>query len=106
MFLVHLYFNLYFFGLTSTHIKWEQFLSHGRSLGSLVRDGCGRVLRNSPDFYLFGFFGVVLRSSNFMLTELYSILQGLIFAKDLDIEEIVCSSDSLLCINLIKDPNL
>ncbi|MCI77048.1 S-like ribonuclease, partial [Trifolium medium] len=37
-----------------------------------------------------------------MLAELYAIYKGLSLAKDMAIEELVCYSDSLLCINLIK----
>ncbi|GAU12290.1 hypothetical protein TSUD_141980 [Trifolium subterraneum] len=36
--------------------------------------------------------------------ELYAIYQGLTLAKDLAIDELICYSDSLLCINLIKGP--
>jgi ribonuclease HI len=39
-----------------------------------------------------------------MLAELYVIYQGLTLAKDLAVEELVCYSDSLLYINLIKGP--
>jgi hypothetical protein len=39
-----------------------------------------------------------------MLAELFVIYQELTLAKDLALEELICYSDSLLCINLIKGP--
>jgi hypothetical protein len=43
-----------------------------------------------------GFFEIVLAI----------IYQGLLLAKHLGILELVCYSDSLLCVNLLKDPTL
>ncbi|MCI28684.1 replication protein A1-like protein [Trifolium medium] len=41
-----------------------------------------------------------------MLAELYVIYQGLSLAKYMEIEELVCYSNSLHCMNLITGPNV
>jgi len=41
-------------------------------------------------------------TSDILYDELYAIYQGLILAKTLDIIELVCYTDSLHCINLLK----
>ncbi|MCI01164.1 replication protein A1-like protein, partial [Trifolium medium] len=50
--------------------------------------------------------GFIQDSSDILLVELYAIFHGLTLAKNIDIDEFVCYSDSLQCINLIKDPSL
>ncbi|MCI24164.1 replication protein A1-like protein, partial [Trifolium medium] len=42
-------------------------------------------------------------SSDILLAELYAIYKDLLLAKDMSIDELVCYSDSLDCVNLIKD---
>jgi ribonuclease HI len=37
---------------------------------------------------------------------MYAIYKGLLLAKDMRIDEVVCYSDSLYCINLIKGPQV
>ncbi|PNX94236.1 ribonuclease H [Trifolium pratense] len=66
----------------------------GNCLGSHVRAGFGGLIRNSSSF--------IHGSSDIMLAKLYVIYHGLILAKDVAIEDFVCYSDSLPCINLIK----
>jgi hypothetical protein len=41
-----------------------------------------------------------------LLAELYAIYKGLLLAKDTSINELVCYSASLHCINLIKGPQV
>jgi ribonuclease HI len=41
-----------------------------------------------------------------LLTELYAIYKGLLLAKDMNIDDLVCYSDSLHCVNLIKGPRV
>ncbi|GAU33795.1 hypothetical protein TSUD_221330 [Trifolium subterraneum] len=74
----------------------------GSCLGSPARAGYGGIIRNDSGFYLSGFSSFIRESFDILLAELYAIYQGLTLAKDLDIDELVCYSDSLLCINLIK----
>ncbi|GAU32838.1 hypothetical protein TSUD_209060 [Trifolium subterraneum] len=51
-----------------------------------------------------GFSGFIQGSSDILLAELYDIYEGLLLAKDMSIDELVCYSDSLHCVNLIKCP--
>ncbi|GAU16657.1 hypothetical protein TSUD_326070 [Trifolium subterraneum] len=74
----------------------------GSCLGSPARAGYGELIRNNSGFYLSGFSGFIKESYDIMIAELYAIYQGLTLAKDLAVEELVCYSDSLLCINLLK----
>lgn len=92
-------------------IKWSNgnhiivlssMLMHGSCMGTPVRAGFGGVIRNYAGFYLSGFSGYIPDSSDILCVELYAIYQGLILAKSLDITELVCYSNSLLCINLLK----
>ncbi|GAU50506.1 hypothetical protein TSUD_409810 [Trifolium subterraneum] len=78
----------------------------GSCLGSPVRSGFGGIFRNDSGFYLSGFSGFIQGSSDIMLAELYAIYHGLSLAKDMEINEFVCYSDSLHCINLITGPTL
>ena len=45
-------------------------------------------------------------SSNIFHAELFAIYKGLMLAKEMDFLELVCRSDSLHCINLIKGSNM
>ena len=98
---------------TDRFIKWNNgnhycaILNVDEScLGSLVRAGYGGVVRNYADFYLSGFAGYINDSSDNLYAELYAIYLSLILAKSLNITELVCYYDSLLCINLLKGPTL
>jgi len=74
----------------------------GSCLDLSVRARFGGIIRTSVGFYLSGFSGYIQGSSDILLAELYAIYQGLSLARSLNIEEIICYSDSLLSINLIK----
>lgn len=74
----------------------------GSCLGSPIRAGFGGVLRNYASFYLSGFSGYIHNSSDILQVELLAIYQGLLLAKSMNIDAIVCYSDSLHGINLIK----
>lgn len=72
-------------------------------LGSPIRVGFGDILRNNADFYLSGFSGYIHNSSDILQAELLVIYQGLLLARTMEIDEVVCYSDSLHdIINLIK----
>ncbi|GAU36732.1 hypothetical protein TSUD_318300 [Trifolium subterraneum] len=53
-----------------------------------------------------GFSGFIQNSPDILLAELYAIFHGLTLAKDMNFDTLICSSDSLHCINLIKGPNI
>ncbi|MCI13385.1 S-like ribonuclease, partial [Trifolium medium] len=74
----------------------------GSCIGSPIRAGFRGLTRNNSGYYLSGYYGIIHGSSDIKLAELYAIYQGLILAKDMTIGELVCYSDSLHCINLIK----
>ncbi|MCI33026.1 replication protein A1-like protein, partial [Trifolium medium] len=58
-------------------------------------------------FYLSGFSDFIQGSYDIMFAEFYAIYQGFSLAKDMEIEKLVCYSDSLMyCINLITGPNV
>jgi ribonuclease HI len=78
----------------------------GSCLGSPIRAGYGGVLRNNAGFYLSGFSGHIQHSSEILHAELFAIYKGMMLAKKMDISELVCYSDSLHGINLIKGPNM
>jgi len=79
----------------------------GSCLGTPLRAGFGGgVIRNDARFYLSGFSWYLPDSSDILYAELYAIYQGLILARNLNIDELVCYNDSLHCINLLKGPIL
>jgi hypothetical protein len=60
------------------------------------------IIRNTFGHYLAGFSGFIQGSSDILLAEFYAIYKGLLLAKDMNIDDLVCCSDSLHCVNLIK----
>ena len=69
-----------------------------------TRAGFGGLLRNYVGFYLSGFFGFIQNSADILQAVLLAIYHGLLQAKKKAITDLVCYSDSLHCINLIKGP--
>jgi len=78
----------------------------GSFLGNPVRAGFGGIMWNHAWFYLSGFSGYINDSSDIMYVELFTIYQGLVLAKSLNISDLVCYIDSLRCINLLKGPTM
>ncbi|XP_045809964.1 uncharacterized protein LOC123904334 [Trifolium pratense] len=78
----------------------------GSCLGSPARSGFGGIIRNTFGHYLAGFSGYIQGSSDILYAELYVIYKGLLLAINMGIDELVCYSDSLHCINLIKGPQV
>jgi hypothetical protein len=50
--------------------------------------------------------GIIQGSSDILFAELYAIFKGFLLAKDMSVDELVCYSDSLHCVNLIKSPQI
>jgi ribonuclease HI len=79
----------------------------GSCLGSSVQYGFGGIIKNTFGHYLVGFPGFIQGSSDILLAEFYVIYKGrLLLAKDMSIDELVCYSDSLHYVNLIKGPQV
>ena len=76
----------------------------GSCLGSPSRAGYGGLLRNHDGYYLSGFSGYIHNSFDILYAELFTIYQGLLLAKEKNVADLVCYSDSMRCINLIKGP--
>jgi len=74
----------------------------GSCVGSPIRTGYGGVLRNNTGFYLSGFSGFIHDSSDILYAELYAIYKGLLLAKDLEIINLDCYSDSLHALTSLK----
>jgi len=94
-------------------IKWNNanhsgviFNVDGSCLGSPARNGFGGVLWNGVGIYLSGFSGYIHNISDILYAELFAIYHGLLLTKDMGITALVCYSDSLHCINTIKEPSL
>jgi ribonuclease HI len=71
-------------------------------LGSTNTSGYGGLLRNNNGDFLLGFYGAAANPS-ILLAELMTILHGLQICWDKGFRRIVCFSDSLQTINLIRD---
>jgi hypothetical protein len=61
-------------------------------LSSPIRSGLCGIIRNTFGQYLAGFLGFIQGSSDILLAELYVIYNGLLLARDMDIDELVCYS--------------
>ncbi|GAU22830.1 hypothetical protein TSUD_281970 [Trifolium subterraneum] len=70
-----------------------------------VRSGYGGIIINTLGHYLAVFLGFIQGSSDILLAEMYAIYKGLLLAKEMSIDDLVCYSDSLHCVNLIKGPH-
>jgi hypothetical protein len=64
----------------------------------------GGIMCNYVGLFLSGFSGFIPDSDDIILAELSAIYHGQIMAKDWSYAELVCYSDSLVCINLINGP--
>jgi len=72
-------------------------------IGDPIRTGFGGVLRNHSGTYISGFSGYINSPTDILFTELATLYEGLKLAISLNFEEVVCYSDSLLTVNLIKE---
>jgi len=70
--------------------------------GTPIRTGFGGTFRNMHGFFLSAFSGCISYSNDILLAELTTIYHGLRLAKNMGIEDLVCYSNSLLSINLIR----
>jgi ribonuclease HI len=75
----------------------------GSCLGDPIRTGFRGVLRNHSGTYISSFSGFINNSQDILFAELSALHQGLKLAVSLNYEELVCYSDSLLTVNLIKE---
>lgn len=78
----------------------------GSYLGTPVIADFSGIIRNYARFYPSGFSGYINDSSDVMYVERFAIYQGLVLAKSLNITDLVCYTDSLHCINLLKGPTM
>jgi hypothetical protein len=74
----------------------------GSCLDSPIRFEFGGIIRNTFGYYLVGFSCFIQWSSDILLVELYAIYKSLLLEKDMSIDKLVCFSDNLYCVNLIK----
>jgi len=78
----------------------------GSCLGSPPRAGYGGLLQNNAGYYLSEFSGYIHNSTVILYAELFAIYQGLLLAKENNVADLVCYSDSMHCINSIKGPTM
>jgi ribonuclease HI len=90
------------------HIRWNNnnfdcaiLNVDGSCFDNPIRAGFGGLIRNSAGSFLAGFSGFLPSTSDILQAELTAIFHGLSMAKEMEIVELVCYSDSLLSINLI-----
>jgi len=75
----------------------------GSCLGTPIRAGFGRIIRNSASLFISGFSSYLATTSDILFTELTTIHWGLLLAIDLGIDEMVCYSYSMLSIQVITE---
>jgi len=72
----------------------------GSCNGVPVRTGFGGVIRNYSGNFVYGFSGFINNPNDILFAELTTLFEGLKIVVSLNIEELVCYSDSLMAINL------
>jgi hypothetical protein len=77
----------------------------GSCLGFSVRSVFCGIIRNTFRHYLAGFSDFIPKTSDILLVELYDIYKGVLLAREISIDELICYSDSLHCVNL-KGPQV
>ncbi|GAU42251.1 hypothetical protein TSUD_327290 [Trifolium subterraneum] len=99
--------------LVERYIKWNHknyscvILNVDEScLDSPIRSGFGGIIRNTFGHYIAEFSSFIYGSSDILFVELYAIYKGFLLAKEMSIDELVCYSNSLHCINPIKGPDV
>jgi len=75
----------------------------GSCSGDPIRAGFGGVFRDTTGTYIAGYSGHITQSQDILFVELTALYHGLRLAISLNFEELVCYSDSLLAMNLIKE---
>jgi hypothetical protein len=65
-----------------------------------------RIIRNIFGHCFAGFSGFIQGSYDILFAGLYTIYKACLLARDMNIDELVCYSDSLHCVNLIKGPQI
>jgi ribonuclease HI len=94
--------------MSHRRIKWnrpaEGFVClnvDGSLLGSSNSAGYGGLLRNRDGEFVWGFYGAA-PLQNILFVEILAILNGLKLCWDRGFRKVLCCSDSLLSVNLIK----
>ncbi|PNX57971.1 ribonuclease H [Trifolium pratense] len=70
-------------------------------LGSPQSAGFGGLIRNIDETFLGGFYGVVIHAS-ILYTEIIALLHGLELCWDIGFRSVICFSDSLQTVTLVK----
>jgi hypothetical protein len=60
------------------------------------------IFKNTFDHYLADFSYPIQRSYDILVAELYAIYKGLLVAKKMEIDKLVCYFDCLHCVNLVE----
>ncbi|KAK2455163.1 hypothetical protein QL285_002643 [Trifolium repens] len=97
--------------LVDRYIKWNNnnyycFILNvdENCFDSPVRSGFDGLIRNTSGNYLVGFSGFIPESFYILLVELYAIYKGSLAGHRHSIDEHVCYTDFLHCVNFIKGP--
>jgi hypothetical protein len=95
--------KIYILNLLNIDVFSLLYMLDGRCLGSFVRSVFDGIIRNTFGHYLAG---LIQGSSDILFAELSAIYKGLLLTKIMNIDELVCYSNFLHCINLIKSPKV
>jgi len=75
----------------------------GSCLGNPIRAGFGGLLRHQTGHWITGFSGYIAGTSDILLAELHAIHRGLLLAKEMNFQEVFCYTDSLHCVQILKE---
>jgi hypothetical protein len=79
---------------------------NGSCLDSLAQFGFGGIIRNTFRHYFAGFSDFISKPHDILFVEFYAIYKDLLLVRDMDIDKLICYSDSLHCVNPIKSPQV
>jgi ribonuclease HI len=76
----------------------------GSCLGSPIRDGFGGLLRSSVGNWIRGYSRYIPYFSDILYAELTALFHGLSLARSMSCTDVICYSDSLLCVKILHEP--
>lgn len=75
-------------------------------LNNPIRAGFGGLLRHQTGRWITAFSGYIAGTSDILLVELYAIHRGLLLAREMNFQEVFCYTNSLHCVQILKELTL
>ncbi|GAU30259.1 hypothetical protein TSUD_68110 [Trifolium subterraneum] len=91
-------------GILLTGIVLSLINVDGSCLGYPIRAEFGGLLRSSAGNWIRGYSVYIPHSSETLYAELTALFHGLSLARSMNFTDVICYSDSLLCVKILHEP--